>query len=89
MLLIAALLFTFSFLFNKLYINRSSVAQEVKLAEKYIHDKQDEFASFCKDTGLINRLLAQAESLHEFNQLADKRGSIAGTLPPGNPESGG
>ncbi|HEV7783489.1 MAG TPA: HAMP domain-containing sensor histidine kinase [Chitinophagaceae bacterium] len=73
MLLIAALLFTFSFLFNKLYVNRSSVAQEVKLAEKYIHDKHEEFFSFCKDTSLINRLLGQAETLHEFNQLASKK----------------
>lgn len=72
MLLISALLFTFSFLFNKLYVNRSSVAQEVKLAEQYLAHKSEDFQNFCKDSSLVNRLLGQAETLHEFNKLADK-----------------
>ncbi|MBK7678233.1 MAG: GHKL domain-containing protein [Chitinophagaceae bacterium] len=73
MLLLAVLLFVLSFLFNKLYENRSSVAQEVKSAETYIKKQHDDFASFCKDTSLIRKLLARSETLNEFNSLAEKK----------------
>lgn len=76
LLVLAALLFTLSFVFNKLYSNRSSVAQEVKLAEKYLHQQHDDFQSFCNDTSLINRLLAEAETLSEFTHLASKNYGI-------------
>ncbi|MGB3155347.1 MAG: HAMP domain-containing sensor histidine kinase [Chitinophagaceae bacterium] len=72
----AALLFTLSLVFNKLYSNRSSVAQEVKLAEKYIHHQYNDFGAFTRDTVLINRLLAQAETINEFNHLAAKKYTI-------------
>ena len=72
----AALLFTLSFVFNKLYSNRSSIVQEVKLAEKYIKNQQNDFAFFCKDSSTINRLLGFRESLSEFNQLATKKYGI-------------
>ncbi len=74
--MVAALLFTLSFVFNKLYSNRSSVAQEVKLAEKYIHDQHADFISFYEDSSLINRLLSEGERLTEFNQLAAKKYGI-------------
>ncbi len=70
------MLFTLSFVFNKLYSNRSSVGQEVKLVEKYINDQHTDFNSFCKDTSLINRLLAKAETLTEFSHLAMKKYGI-------------
>jgi len=70
------MLFTLSYLFNKLYKNRSSVIQEVKLAEKYINNQQEDFASFCKDTSLINKLLGQSETLPEFNHLTAKKYGI-------------
>ena len=73
LLILALLLFTLSFVFNKLYSNRSSVAQEVKLVEKYINDQHADFVSFCKDTSLINSLLAKGETLHEFSQQAAKK----------------
>ena len=76
LLLLAVLLFFLSFVFNKLYTNSSSIAQEVKLAEKYITHQQDDFTSFCQDTSYINQLLAQGETLHEFNQLAAKKYGI-------------
>lgn len=72
MLLIAVLLFAFSFLFNKLYVNRSSVAREVTLAEKYLAEKQENFFSVIRDSSLISRLLAQGESLEEFEGLTKK-----------------
>ncbi len=76
LLLLAALFFSFSFLFNKLYKNRSSVAQEAKLAESYIKKQHDDFAVFCKDTSLINQLLAQGETLRDFNYLTTKKYGI-------------
>ncbi len=76
LLLLAALLFILSFLFNKLYKNRSSVAQEVKLAENYIKKQHDDFTAFCKDTSLISQLLAQGETLSKFNFLAAKKYGI-------------
>ena len=76
LLILAAILFTLSFLFNKLYKNRSSVAQEAKLAESYINKQHSDFASFCNDTSLINQLLAQGEALNAFNHLAAKKYGI-------------
>lgn len=76
LLFLAALLFTLSFLFSKLYKNRSSVAQEVKLAEQYLNKQQGDFVSFCHDTSQLNQLLAQGETLSEFNHLAAKKYGI-------------
>ncbi len=76
LLILAVLLFTLSFVFNKLYSNRSFVAQEVKLAEKYINSRYDDFAIFCKDSSIINRLPGQEETLSEFNHLVSKRYGI-------------
>ena len=72
LLIFSVILFTFSFFFNKLYSNRSSVTQEIKLAEKYLHRKQADYNLFLKDTSLINRLLSGTEMLKEFSHLASK-----------------
>ena len=72
----AVLLFILSFVFNKLYSNRSSIVQEVKLAEKYIRNQQKDFAFFCKDSSTIKRLIDLKETLDEFNQLAAKKYGI-------------
>ncbi|NOT50551.1 MAG: HAMP domain-containing histidine kinase [Chitinophagaceae bacterium] len=76
LLIIAVLLFALSFVFNKLYSNRSSVAKEVNVAEKYIHRQQNDFEGFLKDTALINRLLSNSESLQDFSKLTTKKYSI-------------
>lgn len=73
---LAILLFVLSFVFNKLYSNRSSVTREVRLAEKYLHKRQNDFNHFVKDTGLINRLLANSESTDEFSRFDSKLYSI-------------
>lgn len=62
----------FSFFFNKIYSNRSSVTQEVKKAESYLHHHQKDFNSVLADTGLINRLLGRTSSLQEFTSLTTK-----------------
>ena len=72
----AALLFVLSIVFNKLYINRSSVAREVRVAERYLHRQQNDFGVFLNDTALLNRLLAGNESLNDFSKLAAKPYSI-------------
>lgn len=76
LLLMAALLFAFSFIINNVNKNRSSVAQDVSSMENYIHLHQNDFNAFCADTSLIYRLLGQGESLAEFNQIAKKKYDI-------------
>lgn len=76
LLILAAVLFTLSFIFNKLYTNRSSVAREVRLAEKYINSQQNDFNDFLRDTVLIRHLLEKDETLNEFSHLASKRYGI-------------
>jgi len=71
-LLLALLFFTLSFVFNKLYSNRSSVIQEVKKVERYLARWETDFNNFTKDTLLINRLLSREESLSEFSRLSRK-----------------
>lgn len=72
LLLIAIVLFTFSFVFNKLYSNRSSVTSEVRIAEEYIHGQQRDFNRFLKDSVLISKLVASTESISEFESVARK-----------------
>jgi signal transduction histidine kinase len=73
LLVLASVLFVLSFIFNKLYNNRSSVTQEVRVAEKYLHHQQKDFNEFLRDTALINRLLENDETLKEFSSLAARR----------------
>ncbi len=76
LLALAIVLFILSFVFNKLYTNRSSVAKEGRLAEKYITGRQQDFSSFLQDTLLIRKLVEKKESLQEFNRVSTKRYGI-------------
>src|SRR5690606_35547717 len=69
-------LFVLSFVFNTLYTNRSSVAQEVKYAESYLHALQKDFKQFMKDTSLVGRLAANKETDAEFNSVVNKKYGI-------------
>ena len=73
LLLLAALFFAFSFFFNKLYTNRSSISREVKLAEAYINSQQDDFYQFLSDTALLNKLVTGKESVEEFRSVTSKK----------------
>jgi signal transduction histidine kinase len=76
-LLAAAItLFVFSFVFNTIYTNRSSVGAETKFAENYLHDQQRNFEKFLRDTTLILKLTKNTESQHEFNAVVDRRYGI-------------
>ncbi|OSZ80156.1 hypothetical protein CAP36_02545 [Chitinophagaceae bacterium IBVUCB2] len=72
LLLFSAVLFAFSFFFNKLYSNRSSVTQEVRLAENYLQKQEKDFTAVISDSALINKLIKSKESLQEFERLAAK-----------------
>ena len=76
LLLLAAALFTLSFVFNKLYTNRSSVAGEVKSAERYLYRQQKDFNAFLCDTSLIEKLVNDSESIQEFEKIAAKKYGI-------------
>lgn len=73
LLVLAVLLFTLSFFFNKIYTNRSSVADEVEASEKYIHKQQADFNSFLADTGLIYRLTENEEPIADLQQVTAKK----------------
>jgi two-component system nitrogen regulation sensor histidine kinase NtrY len=73
LLALAALLFTLSFIFNKLYTNRSSVADEVASAERYLHGEQKDFDTFLTDTALVQRLAENTESLHDLEKMTLKK----------------
>lgn len=69
---LSAVFFTLSFIFNKIYINRSSVTIEVHKAENYISEKENDFTSLLIDTALISRLMQENESTAEFNRIVEK-----------------
>ncbi len=72
----AAFLFALSFIFNTLYTNRSSVAEEVKHAEAYLHHQQKNFNAFLADTSLIQKLIENKESSTEFNNVVNRKYGI-------------
>ncbi len=75
-LILAVSLFSLSFVFNKLYSDRSAVLREARLAGQYLEDQQNDFNNFLKDTALINKLVSNTETLDQFFRLASKRYSI-------------
>ncbi|HKO79866.1 MAG TPA: hypothetical protein VJU78_05695, partial [Chitinophagaceae bacterium] len=76
LLLAAIFLFILSFVFNTLYTNRSSVAEEVKHAENYLHQKQKDFTAFLVDTSLIKELVENKESYSELNSVVNRQYGI-------------
>ncbi|HEU4573802.1 MAG TPA: ATP-binding protein [Chitinophagaceae bacterium] len=72
LLIAAALLFFFSYVFNKYYTNFSSIPRETRELEMYIHQQQRDFHDHLADTALLAKLVAQKESLDEFKALEEK-----------------
>lgn len=72
LLLLTGIFFSLSFLFNKLYTNRSSISREVRLAENYIISQQKNFSTFLNDTSLVRKLIEKKESLSGFSHVASK-----------------
>lgn len=69
LLMLSAAFLLFSFFFNKIYSHRSSVAQEAKLAEKYLAKKEADFNYFLRDSLLINRLLTKNATIDEYYKI--------------------
>lgn len=68
----AVLLFILSFVFNTIYTNKSSVGREVRQAEHHIHRYERDFETFLRDTILLRKLIANVETLGEFERVAHK-----------------
>ncbi len=73
LLSIAIALFALSFVFNTLYSNRSSVAEEVKVAESYIHQEERDFDALTRDTILLTRLARNTATESEFSKVVKKK----------------
>ncbi len=73
LLALAILLFSLSFIFNKQYSKRSSIAREVILAEEYLALHQRDYERLLQDTSLIKRLLVRKESKEELKHLTAKK----------------
>lgn len=71
-LLLAAVFFTLSFVFNKLYSNRSSVTHEAGKLEKYLSRQHKDFEAFLNDSTLVNRVLQRTETKAELTRLIQK-----------------
>lgn len=71
-LLLSVIFFALSFIFNKIYINKSSVTIEVRKATNYIADKKKDFTALLNDTVLVAKFFSHQESTAEFRRLTDK-----------------
>jgi two-component system nitrogen regulation sensor histidine kinase NtrY len=76
LLFIAVILFVISFVFNKLYTNRSSVSREARLCREYIIKQQEDFNRLIADTALLGKLINEKESLPEFRRVAERQYSL-------------
>ncbi len=76
LLVLAAVLFILSILFNKIYTGGTSVIQEVRAAEKYLQHQQKDFEFFLEDTSLVRSLVNNKTSKDEFSNFADKKYEI-------------
>ncbi len=75
-LALAVLLFALSFLFNKLYSSRTSVAREAAVAEKFIRAQQQDFTDFLKNAALVERLAHKTETYSELENFTSKKYGI-------------
>jgi two-component system, NtrC family, nitrogen regulation sensor histidine kinase NtrY len=72
LLFMSAFLLLISIFFSRIYSNRSSVAQEVRKAERFLRHQQNDFDAFLADTGLVNRLSGRKSLLQEFTTITTK-----------------
>lgn len=76
LLILSALLFTFSIVFNRFSTYRSSLQSEVKKAELYLHNQQKDFDKFLKDSVLVGKLIRNSEERSQFDALIAKKYGI-------------
>ena len=76
LLILAIALFVFSYVFNSVYTNKTSISKEVRSLERYLHQQQRSFNSFLSDTSLIRNLAEKKESLDKFETVVNKKYGI-------------
>ncbi len=72
----AAWLFTLSFIFSNYWSYTSSPQGVKKTLENYLHQHENSFEGFLKDTALIGRLISTQESEEELAEIAGRRYGI-------------
>lgn len=75
-LILSALLFFLSIVFNRFSTHHSSLVTEVHSAEKYLHRQQKDFDKFLADTLLVGKLIRQSESREQFDEIIQKKYGI-------------
>ena len=73
LLVISAWLITFSFIINNYWSNGSSVSLVQKTIQKDVQQKQQDFISVYKDTGLLKKLINKEYSNATLKQLDEKK----------------
>lgn len=73
LLLTAFLFFSLSFIFNKIYTEKTSLSREKGLLQDYVNKYRTQFDDFVKDTQLVRRLLENDISKKEVEKLADDK----------------
>jgi len=76
LLVLALLLFTLSFFFNKIYTNRSTVTDEVRIAQRYLQKYEEDFNKFLTDTALLFRLAENVEPQQDLEKVTAKKYGI-------------
>jgi signal transduction histidine kinase len=76
LLLTALLLFLLSFVSAYYFRIAPSVKNEEKRLERYIHDQEEDFEAFLKDSVLLKQLITKREDLNTFKEIGDKQYGI-------------
>jgi len=76
LLVFSGILFTLSVFFNTLYTNRTSIVQEVRLAESYLQDQQKNFNAFLADSQMLHKLVTSEANTKEFYDYTSKNYAI-------------
>jgi two-component system nitrogen regulation sensor histidine kinase NtrY len=71
LLLTAFLLFTLSFIFNKIYSHNTSLKSEAVLLQSYVDKYRDEFDKVTSDTQLVRKITRAEFDKKELEKLAD------------------
>ncbi|MBC7949874.1 MAG: HAMP domain-containing histidine kinase [Chitinophagaceae bacterium] len=87
LLIAAVVLFALSYVFYTIYTDNTSLAAEKRYAEKYVHDKEEDFDELLEDSSLVLKLLQDTETEAEFRSVTGRNYGIflytvsnAGTL---------
>ena len=72
LLILAVVLISLSFVFNRIYTSHSTLNRELRNAESFIATQEKDFESFCNNGTQLKKLAEQHESLPEFETIAKR-----------------